>query len=79
PSPNAGRVEAAFAGALEIRVGGRTVYPHGVAELPVLGVGRNPDAGHVTRAVELSRVVGWLAAVTSVLLAAVAGLRRRSR
>ena len=77
PSPNAGRVEAAFAGALEIRVGGRTVYPHGVAELPVLGVGRNPDAGHVTRAVELSRVVGWLAGVTSVLLAALAGLWRR--
>lgn len=79
PSPNAGRVEAAFAGALEVRVGGRTVYPHGVAELPVLGVGRNPDAGHVTRAVELSRVVGWLAGVTSVLLAVVAGLWRRSR
>ncbi|MEU7785883.1 cobalamin biosynthesis protein [Amycolatopsis sp. NPDC049159] len=79
PSPNAGRVEAAFAGALEVRVGGRTVYPHGVAELPVLGVGRNPDAGHVTRAVELSRVVGWLAAVTSVVLAVAAGLRRRSR
>ncbi|WIY03313.1 cobalamin biosynthesis protein [Amycolatopsis mongoliensis] len=79
PSPNAGRVEAAFAGALEVRVGGRTVYPHGVAELPVLGVGRNPDAGHVTRAVELSRVVGWLAGMTSVVLAVVAGLWRRSR
>jgi adenosylcobinamide-phosphate synthase len=79
PSPNAGRVEAAFAGALEIRVGGRTVYPHGVAELPVLGVGRNPDAGHVTRAVELSRVVGWLAGLTSVLVAVAAGVWRRSR
>ncbi|MDQ7809214.1 cobalamin biosynthesis protein [Amycolatopsis sp. A133] len=77
PSPNAGRVEAAFAGALEIRVGGRTVYPHGVAELPVLGVGRNPDAGHVTRAVELSRVVGWLAAATSVVLAVAGSLWRR--
>ncbi|MDT8909347.1 cobalamin biosynthesis protein [Amycolatopsis sp. PS_44_ISF1] len=77
PSPNAGRVEAAFAGALEIRVGGRTVYPHGVVELPVLGVGRNPDAGHVTRAVELSRVVGWLAGATSVVLALAAGLRHR--
>ncbi|MGW5722277.1 cobalamin biosynthesis protein CobD/CbiB [Amycolatopsis sp. NPDC003865] len=77
PSPNAGRVEAAFAGALEVRVGGRTVYPHGVAELPVLGVGRNPDAGHVTRAVELSRVVGWLAGVTAVVLALITGLRRR--
>ncbi|ATY09761.1 cobalamin biosynthesis protein [Amycolatopsis sp. AA4] len=79
PSPNAGRVEAAFAGALEIRVGGRTEYPHGVVELPVLGVGRNPDAGHVTRAVELSRVVGWLAAGTSVIVAVLAGLRRRNR
>lgn len=78
PSPNAGRVEAAFAGALEIRVGGRTVYPHGVAELPVLGVGRNPDAGHVTRAVELSRVVGWLAGATAVVLAVVSGFRRRA-
>lgn len=77
PSPNAGRVEAAFAGALEIRLGGRTVYPHGVRELPVLGDGRNPDAGHVTRAVELSRVVGWLAGAVSTLLAALLGLRRR--
>ncbi|PXY32496.1 cobalamin biosynthesis protein CobD/CbiB [Prauserella muralis] len=69
PSPNAGRVEAAFAGALEIRLGGRTVYPHEVRELPVLGDGRNPDAGHVTRAVELSRVVGWLAGAVSAVLA----------
>ncbi|NKQ57361.1 cobalamin biosynthesis protein [Amycolatopsis sp. K13G38] len=78
PSPNDGRVEAAFAGALEIRLGGRTVYPHGVEELPVLGDGRNPDAGHVTRAVELSRVVGWLSAVSSALLALLFGRRRRS-
>ncbi|MBN6036788.1 cobalamin biosynthesis protein [Amycolatopsis sp. 195334CR] len=77
PSPNAGRVEAAFAGALEIRLGGRTVYPHGVEELPVLGDGRNPDAGHVTRAVELSRVVGWLAGISSAVLAVILGLRRR--
>jgi adenosylcobinamide-phosphate synthase len=76
PSPNAGRIEAAFAGALEVRLGGRTVYPHGVAELPVLGDGRNPDAGHVTRAVELSRVVGWLTAVSSAVLALLTGRRR---
>jgi adenosylcobinamide-phosphate synthase len=79
PSPNAGRVEAAFAGALEIRLGGRTIYPHGIEELPVLGDGRNPDAGHVTRAVELSRVVGWLAGLVSFVLAALLGLRRRRR
>ena len=77
PSPNAGRVEAAFAGALEIRLGGRTAYPHGVEERPVLGDGRSPDAGHVTRAVELSRVVGGLAAATSVVVALVSGRRTR--
>jgi adenosylcobinamide-phosphate synthase len=77
PSPNAGRVEAAFAGALEIRLGGRTVYPHGVEELPMLGDGRNPDAGHVTRAVELSRVAGWLAGAGSAVLATLFGLLRR--
>ena len=69
-------IEAAFAGALEVRPGGRTSYPHGVKELPVLGDGRNPDAGHVTRAVELSRVVGWLTTLSSALLAVLLGLRR---
>ncbi|GAA1245815.1 cobalamin biosynthesis protein [Prauserella halophila] len=79
PSPNAGRAEAAFAGALEIRLGGRTVYPGGVAELPVLGAGRNPDAGHVTRAVELSRVVGLCAVGVSAVLGAVSSFGGRRR
>jgi adenosylcobinamide-phosphate synthase len=69
PSPNAGRVEAAFAGALEIRLGGRTEYPHGAEERPVMGEGRTPDSGHVTRAVELSRVVGGLTAAVAALVA----------
>lgn len=76
PSPNAGRVEAAYAGALEIRLGGRTVYPPGPVERPVLGVGRNPDAGHVTRAVELSRVVGWMTVVAAAIGATVVGRSR---
>jgi adenosylcobinamide-phosphate synthase len=67
--PNAGRVEAAFAGALEVRLGGRTEYPHGVEERPVLGEGRTPDSGHVTRAVELSRVVGGLGTALAALIA----------
>ena len=77
PSPNAGQVEAAFAGALEIRLGGRTVYSHGTEERPVLGHGRSPDAGHVTRAVELSRVVGATSAAVSAVLALAISLRRR--
>jgi len=78
PNPNAGRVEAAFAGALEIRLGGRTVHAYGVEERPVLGAGRSPDAGHVRRAVELSRVVGALGGVAaSVLAIGFGGLPRR--
>jgi adenosylcobinamide-phosphate synthase len=79
PSPNAGQVEAAFAGALEIRLGGRTAYPHGVEDRPVLGDGRTPDSGHVTRAVELSRVVGALAAAVAVIMAGVFGRRGAKR
>jgi adenosylcobinamide-phosphate synthase len=76
PSPNAGQVEAAFAGALEIRLGGRTRYAHGVEERPVLGDGRTPDAGHVTRAVELSRLVGAVSCVLAAIVAMLVGRRR---
>ena len=75
PSPNAGQVEAAFAGALEIRLGGRTVYPHGAQQRPVLGDGRTPDAGDLNRGVELSRVVGVVAAALVALLAVLLGRR----
>ena len=79
PSPNAGHAEAAIAGALEIRLGGRTRYRHGVEDRPVLGDGRTPDAGHVTRAVELSRLVGGVAGVLAAVLAALLGRTRRPR
>ncbi|MGH3842405.1 MAG: cobalamin biosynthesis protein [Pseudonocardiaceae bacterium] len=71
PSPNAGQIEAAFAGALEVRLGGRTVYPHGTEQRPVMGHGRTPDAGDLTRGVELSRVIGLVAAALCAVLAAV--------
>jgi adenosylcobinamide-phosphate synthase len=71
PSPNAGQLEAVFAGALEVRLGGRTVYPHGTEQRPLLGYGRAPDAGDLTRGVELSRVVGLAAAMLCAALAVV--------
>ncbi|MBV9143059.1 MAG: cobalamin biosynthesis protein [Pseudonocardiales bacterium] len=71
PSPNAGQVEAAFAGALEVRLGGRTVYPHGTEQRPVLGHGRTPDAGDLIRGVELSRLIGLAAAALCAALATV--------
>ncbi|MCX2731819.1 cobalamin biosynthesis protein [Saccharopolyspora sp. NFXS83] len=77
PSPNAGQIEAAFAGALQIRLGGRTVYGHTTEQRPIMGEGRTADAGDVTRGVELSRVVG---SVTGVLAAAaVVALSARGR
>lgn len=78
PSPNAGQVEAAFAGALDVRLGGRTSYPHAVEDRPPLGDGQAPDSAHVTRAVELSRLIAAAAAALTAVLAALIG-RRRSR
>ncbi|PPK63422.1 cobalamin biosynthesis protein [Actinokineospora auranticolor] len=69
PSPNAGRVEAAFAGALKISLGGRTEYPYGVQDRPVLGDGGAPDAIDVTKAVQLSRHIGTATAGLAALIA----------
>jgi adenosylcobinamide-phosphate synthase len=75
PSPNAGRCEAAFAGALGVRLGGTNVY-HGVAQTrPDLGDGRPPDPADIPRATRLSRNVTLAA---TALAAAIALLRSRS-
>ncbi|MGB3697033.1 MAG: cobalamin biosynthesis protein [Gordonia sp. (in: high G+C Gram-positive bacteria)] len=79
PSPNAGVVEAAFAGALDIELGGRTVYAHGVEERPRLGDGRAPTVADLRGAVELSRRIQVAAATFAVLTryrAASTGRRR---
>lgn len=74
PSPNAGVVEAAFAGALRVRLGGPTQYRHELQIRPTLGDGREPTLGDLRRAVALSSLVQAGAAVLAVL---VAGYRRR--
>jgi adenosylcobinamide-phosphate synthase len=68
PSPNAGRVEAAFAGALGVRLGGPLAYG-GRGELrPTLGDGRAPDPQDIERAVRLSLAVGAAAAAACAAL-----------
>lgn len=63
PSPNAGRAEAAFAGALGVRLGGALTYA-GVPELrPVIGSGRRPTTADLRRANRLSLSVGAAAAL----------------
>jgi adenosylcobinamide-phosphate synthase len=57
PSPNAGVVEAAFAGSLGIRLGGTNIYQGRAEERGVLGDGRTVVVGDIARAVRLSRRV----------------------
>jgi adenosylcobinamide-phosphate synthase len=69
PSPNAGPVEAAFAGALEVRLGGTNRYPTHTEHRPELGDGRAPDVADIATAVRLSRLVGRASLIVCVLLA----------
>lgn len=69
PSPNAGRIEGAFAGALSLRLGGLNCYPHGPERRPKLGGGRPPTTADIARAVRLARLVGGSAAALCALLA----------
>jgi adenosylcobinamide-phosphate synthase len=76
PSPNAGIAEAAFAGALGVRLGGRNDYGDRVEHRPLLGGdGTSPTRRDIARAATLSRAV----AVSAGLLCAAAALFRRSR
>jgi adenosylcobinamide-phosphate synthase len=81
PSPNAGYCEAAFAGALGLRLGGANSYD-GVAERrPELGEGRAPEAADIERAARLCQAVtaasAAVAALAAVVLASLPDLRRR--
>ncbi|MCA1186695.1 cobalamin biosynthesis protein [Saccharopolyspora sp. 6T] len=77
PSPNAGQIESAFAGALQIRLGGRTVYGHTTEQRPIMGEGRTADAGDVRRSVELSRVIGSVTGALAAVAVVALGVRRR--
>jgi adenosylcobinamide-phosphate synthase len=66
PSPNAGPVEAAFAGALGRTLGGRLTYAGRVEDRPLLGDGPAPQVHDVDRAAHLSGAVAAAAAVLAV-------------
>jgi adenosylcobinamide-phosphate synthase len=69
PSPNAGTVEAAFAGALAVRLGGVNTYGDRVEDRHVLGRGRPATRHDISRARTLARAVGVGATATAVLIA----------
>ena len=67
-SPNAGWPEAAFAGALGLRLGGPNAYGGVVREGPVLGDGRSPHPEDIRRSVRLMRRCCVLLAAVEVLV-----------
>jgi adenosylcobinamide-phosphate synthase len=70
PSPNAGVIEAAFAGALGVRLGGTNVYyGNRVEHRAVMNGGNPPGPGDIPRAVRLARRVGLAAAAVAALAA----------
>lgn len=73
PSPNAGPVEAAAAGALDLTLGGPLSYDGRAERRGPLGDGPPPSPRDIPRAVALSR---WITAAVT-LLAAGAGFSRR--
>jgi adenosylcobinamide-phosphate synthase len=78
PSPNAGPVEAAFAGALGVRLGGVNVYAGRTEDRHELGDGRLPTHEDLARARRLASRVGWASVLTCAgASAATRALRRR--
>jgi adenosylcobinamide-phosphate synthase len=69
PSPNAGRCEAAFAGALDLTLGGANVYGGRVEHRPAMGDGRKPEVRDIRPAVRLTRAVSLAAAGLAVAAA----------
>jgi adenosylcobinamide-phosphate synthase len=69
PSPNAGQVEAAFAGALDLRLGGTNSYGGEIERRGTLGDGRAPEPADLRRAVRLSRAVGVAALAVAAVVA----------
>jgi adenosylcobinamide-phosphate synthase len=69
PSPNAGYAEAAYAGALRLRLGGRNVYAGRVELRPELGDGASPGPDDIPRATRLCAAVTLAAALTAAAIA----------
>lgn len=81
PSPNAGVVEASFAGALGVGLGGTNRYGARTEHRPVMGEGRSPEPSDIPRATALARRVGLgavlVATVTAVAVTVVGRPGRR--
>jgi adenosylcobinamide-phosphate synthase len=67
PSPNAGPVEAAFAGALGLQLGGVNSYGGETEDRRTLGDGREPTKDDIEVTVHLARLVGQTTIASAML------------
>lgn len=79
PSPNAGPVEAASAGALGVTIGGANIYDGASEDRGTLGDGRAVVVADLPRSVRLSRAVGFGALLVAVGVAVGVAVVRRGR
>lgn len=80
PSPNAGVVEAAFAGSLGIRLGGTNRYPGDrVEHRVVVGDGPPPQPRYIVETLRLARRVDLLAAAAAAAATVLLGRVRTAR
>ena len=79
PSPNAGVAEAAFAGALGVRLGGVNRYGERVEHRAEMGDGQPPTVADIGRAVDLSTDVARLLAAALLTTAGALTIAGRSR
>ncbi len=80
PSPNSGVIEAAFAGALDIEIGGEVSYEGRIEKRPVLGFGQKPSPNDIKKATKLlfdMELFFGIASVFSPLIFPVAKIIRR--
>jgi adenosylcobinamide-phosphate synthase len=76
PSPNAGQVEAASAGALGVTIGGSSSYDGESQDRGTLGEGHPVVVADLARSVRLSQAVGFGAMLVAVAVAAVSRGRK---
>lgn len=69
PSPNAGPVEASFAGAMNVTLGGVNRYDERLEDRHTLGDGPTATAKDIKRSVRLARNVGIAATVVAAVIA----------
>ena len=68
PSPNAGVMEAAFAGALDVRLGGSNIYHGTIEDRGILGDGRAAQVADIARASRLASAVSLSALIMAIVL-----------